>query len=177
MALIIPDIGEQHLLKLIIGNIRPTKLILNLYSNEVDLSGKDFLNPDFLLGNQISDGSFVSNGYSSVELEGSNWTVSTDVTGTTVASYNSNVTFSFSNGSVDKIYGYFISASSNPAFGYTNPYFLDLPASPLWAERFDNGPYTILPSGSTINLIPKIKLGSSTYLYPTPTPTPTPTLS
>lgn len=173
MALVIPDLGEQHLLKLIIGNIRPTKLVLNLYSNEVDLSGKDFIDPDFLLGNQISDGSFVSNGYSSVELDGLNWTVSTDIGGVTVASYNSSVSFSFSNNLVNKLYGYFISVSSNPAFDYVAPYVLSSPGSPLWAERFDNGPYTILPSGSTINIVPKIKLGSSTYLYPTPTPTPT----
>ena len=176
MALIIPDLAEQHLLKLIIGNIRPTKLILNLYSNEVDLSGKDFITPDFFLGNQASNGSFVSNGYAAVELDGSNWTVSTMIDGTTIAQYNSNISFVFTNGLVDKIYGYLISVSSNPAFDYVDPYVLPSLGSPLWAERFDNGPYTILSSGSTINLVPKIRLGSSTYLYPTPTPTPTPNL-
>lgn len=170
MSFIISDIGEQHLLKLIIGNIRPTKLILNLYSNDVNLDNKNFIAPDFIFGNQLSDGSFVDNGYSSVELDGSNWTISYENDGSTSAVYNTSLSFVFTNGLVNAIHGYFISVSTNPAFDYVEPYILPSSGTILWAEKFSNGPYTILNSGSSINITPKIKLGSARFLYPTPTP-------
>jgi hypothetical protein len=170
MTLIIPDQGERHLLKVILGNTRPTTLKLNLFSNNINLSSNSFILSDFLQAYDVADDLVVVNGYQPFELSGSNWTVTTESDGSTVAEYNSAVAFTFTNDSVKNIYGYFISTTSSPAFDYNGSYLLATPLV-LWAEKFTSGSFTIPQSGSVISIRPKIKLGSPSTIFPTPTPT------
>ncbi len=178
MTLSIPNLGETHLLKLALGKSRATNLVLHLYSNNVFLANKSVTTKDFLKGNQISSDLFTENGYSSVVLNSANWNVST-IGGFSVAQYNFPIIFTFLNNNVKKIYGYFITASSEPEFEYSDwvsvPYSDDVVGSPIWAESFDNGPYVVPSLGGSITIIPKIKLGSAISLLMTATPTKTPT--
>jgi len=174
MTLSIPNLGEIRLLKLILGNTKPTSLILHLYSNNIYLGNKSFTTNDFLKGDQISDDLKVGNGYSPIALNGDNWTVRTSG-GYTVAEYNSPVTFTFTNNAVKKIYGYFITASSDPEFEYSDwidvDHLDDIVGAPLWAESFDNGAFIVPSVGGKITINPKIRLGSAVSLVMTATPT------
>ena len=175
MTFSIPNNGEERLLKLIVGNTKHQKLYVHLYSNNVNLSN-DFNSNDFLLGNEVSSGNFVSNGYVSVELNGSDWVFS-NVGGLTRAEHPA-IYFTFTNNLISTIYGYFITISSDPEFDYVDwtsvPLEEDSLGYPICTESFEN-PVSILNGGTVISVVPKIGLGAESIIPPTPTPTHTPT--
>lgn len=162
MALVIPNNGEQHLLKLILSIVRPANLYIHLYSNDLDLSSGNFIISDFLRGDQIindeNDIIDVINNYSPIILNPNEWTIST-VDGITTAQHTP-VTFELTTNEVPNIYGYYISSSGDPAFSYTDPYEMVIPDAPIFAERFSAAPLVIPPVGSTITVVPKIRLSS-----------------
>lgn len=156
MSLQIPNSGEQHLLKLIVSATRPANLYLHLYANDPDVTNGSILITDIRDANYDLSNNLVINGYGPLLLNSANWTITTDIEGNTVAEY-APVTFSFIGNAVPTIYGYWIESSGNPAFGYSVPYTIETPVSPLFIERFEN-PFVIPIAGSNITLSPKIKL-------------------
>lgn len=124
MALVITNIGKQKALEYITGKDTSTEtLIMKLYSNDVTPSSQDILSAY----TEVS----VANGYTSISLTGSNWTVSDGA-----ASYPQQ-TWTFT-GSAGTVYGYYlVSATNNQLY---------------FAERFPNAPYTISNNGDIIRV-------------------------
>lgn len=160
MSLIIPNSSEQHLLKIIVSATRPATLYLHLYANDPDITNQNLLITDLREANLDENNNFVLNGYGASLLNSANWTISTDINGITTAEHTP-VNFNFIGDAVPTIYGYWIESSGNPAFGYSVPYTINPPTSPLFVERFDN-PFMIPVAGSNITITPKIKLGVQT---------------
>ena len=132
MALVVPDVGEQELLKNCINNASPDNRIIHLYTNDkVPAEG------DLHTGYTAA----TASGYGPITLSGTNWVVNTSA-GVTLGEYPQ-VTFTFTAGE-PTIYGYYV---TNNAVSIL-----------LWAERFTDGPYVIPGGGGTLKITPRIAL-------------------
>jgi hypothetical protein len=134
MTLVVPNISEVIMLKLLVNKQSNGNLILRLFDNDVT---PDESTP--APGAGPGPVETTGTGYSSVTLTGSSWSVAT-VSGTTTAQY-AQQTFTFTT-SVD-IYGYYLVTSGG-----------DL----VWIERFDGAPYSLPITGGVIQVTPKITL-------------------
>lgn len=134
MSLVVPDEGERRLLEYIVGKnaLSDGKLVLHLYSNNLNLSGETFSAGSFTEAN--------ASGYAAVTLTGSNWTAAT-TSGTSAATYSTGITFTFSVG--QDIQGYYVTNTSNQI---------------LWAEEFPGAPFSLPRSGGEIAVRPQIQL-------------------
>lgn len=132
MPLVVPDAGEVRLLKYIVNQATPTNLILHLYSNSLDLTAEDFNESSFT---EITDAS-----YSSVVLEGADWSVAPN-SGISSAVYNNAVTFNFSSGA--DVQGYYVT---------------NIDGEIMWAEEFPGAPFTLPSTGGEITVRPQIQL-------------------
>lgn len=131
MAISVPDIAEQLLLKYIVGLTAPGSPVIHLY--EADLTP----------GEATTMGDFSEtgkSGYSAMTLTSSAWTVATITSNVTTASY-SQQTFSFTTGA--DIYGYYITDTGNAL---------------LWCERFTGAPFRLPSGGGTIAISPRVTL-------------------
>jgi hypothetical protein len=142
MPLVVPNAGERRLLEYIVGksSLPNGQLVLHLYTNLVDLSTEQF-----------STGSFTEAsgyGYNSVTLIGSDWTISTNVSGISSAIYNTGITFSFSNSS----------ASSGPTIDIQGYYVTNNANDILWAEEFPGAPFSLPGTGGEIAVRPQVQL-------------------
>ena len=131
MAISVPDIAEQLLLKYIVGLVAPGSPVIHLY--EADLTPGE--------GTTIGDFSETPKaGYSAMTLTSNYWTVTTLTGNVTTAAY-SQQTFSFTTGA--DIYGYYITDTS---------------AALLWCERFTGAPFRLPSGGGTIAISPRVTL-------------------
>lgn len=141
MPLVVPDAGERKLLEYIVGKstLPNGQLVLHLYTNTVDLTTEQFTTGNFT---EVS-----GFGYSAVTLTGTNWTVSTAVSGISAAVYNNGITFSFSNSNplitaID-VQGYYVTNNANDI---------------LWAEEFPGAPFSLPGTGGEIAIRPQVQL-------------------
>lgn len=132
MSLVVPNDGEVRLLRYLVNQISPTNLVLHLYTNSVSMIDETFTSASFTEATQ--------DGYASVTLVGANWTVST-TSGISAAVYDSTVSFSF-NENAD-VYGYYITDTSGNI---------------LWAEEFNDAPFSLPLTGGAIGVRPQIQL-------------------
>lgn len=131
MSLVISNSSEVILLRYILNHTAPTDVVLHLYSNNVTPTESDTIS---------TYTESVAAGYSSVELTGTDWTVSS-VAGLATATFATQ-TFTFSGAAT--IYGYYVTDNSSTTL--------------LWAERFTAAPVTIPLSGGSILVTPEITL-------------------
>lgn len=132
MPLVVPDSGEVRLLQYIVNKTSPTNLVLHLYTNDLDLTGDDFVTGDFVEA--------TASGYSSVTLTGAGWTAST-TSGVSAAIYDNGITFSFAVG--QDVQGYYVTDTSNNI---------------LWAEEFPGAPFALPSAGGDIAIRPQVQL-------------------
>lgn len=129
MAIVITDVGKQKALEYLVGKDTSTEtLILKLYSNNLSPSVDDTAS----LYTEVS-----GNGYSSITLTGSNWTIA----GGDAVYPQQTWTFT---GAAGTVYGYYVVSATSQ----------DL----IFAERFSGAPYTVANSGDTIKVTLNIAL-------------------
>lgn len=129
MAIVITDVGKQKALEYLVGKDTSAEtLILKLYSNNLSPSVDDTAS----LYTEVS-----GNGYSSITLTGSNWTIA----GGDAVYPQQTWTFT---GAAGTVYGYYVVSATSQ----------DL----IFAERFSGAPYTVANSGDTIKVTLNIAL-------------------
>lgn len=133
MALVVPNAGEGLMLEHIVGKTAVEALTLKLYKN-------DYTPVEGSVAGSFTEADFT--GYGSKALAGASWTVTTG--DPTYAGYGEQ-TFTSTAGSQNQpVYGYFIVGATSTTI--------------YWAERFSDGPYTIVNNGDAIKVTPRIEL-------------------
>lgn len=133
MALLVPNNGEGDGLKAFLNHTAATDPILRLYTNNITPAETD-------TAVTYTEATFT--GYSSVTLTGSSWSV---VEGAPSEGSYAQQTFTSTAGSQNQsCYGYFVTRTTSGRIG--------------WAERFSDGPYTIVNNGDNIKVTPKITM-------------------
>ena len=133
MALLVPNVGEGAMLKAIVNHTAATNLILELFSSNTTPAETDTYAT-------YTETTFT--GYAEVTLTGASWSITEGAP--SYASY-AQQTFTSSAGSQSvNVYGYLCK--------YTTSGIL------AWAERFTDGPYTIVNLNDAIKVTPYIEL-------------------
>jgi hypothetical protein len=128
MTLIIPSISDETILKFIFGKISaPETQTLRLFKNNHNPSKNTIIS-------NLEEA--TQPGYSSINLNSSDWAVVT-TGGITTALYPER-TFVFT--SAAQVYGYYVTTNVGG-----NNYL-------LWAEKFTNAPFILPPSGGSISV-------------------------
>jgi hypothetical protein len=131
MPLLVPNQGEQIALEALVGKTAGQNLVLRLFKSNTTPAESDteatYTEADFT-------------GYAGITLTAASWSFSGGNPST--LSY-AQQTFTSSAGS-----------QNQPVYGY---YFTQVSSGKLvWAERFTDGPYTIVNSGDAIRVTPAI---------------------
>lgn len=131
MALLVPNTGEVIALKALLNHTAPQNLVLRLYKNDTTPAESDtdatYTEADFT-------------GYASITLTGGSWVVTPGAP--TSAAY-AQQSFTSSAGSQNQaVYGYYLTQLASGTLVY--------------AERFSDGPYTIVNNGDAIKIVPTI---------------------
>jgi hypothetical protein len=134
MAGLLVNLGESRMLGLIVNKDTTTRdLVLKLYKSNTTPADTD-------TAGTYTEATFT--GYSNVTLTGASWTV-TEANPST-ATYGQQ-TFTSSTGSQNEtVYGYFLTTATEGRL--------------ICAERFSDGPYTIVNNGDAIKVTPSISL-------------------
>jgi hypothetical protein len=133
MALLVPNAAEDVMLQNILNKTAPQNQTLKLFkSNTTPAEGDTeatYTEADFT-------------GYAAIALTGANWTITPGSPSTAAAPQQ---TFTSSAGSQNQpVYGYFVVQTTSGKI--------------LWAERFADGPYTIVNNGDQIKVTPQLTL-------------------
>lgn len=133
MTLLVPNNGEGDALSYFVNKSTPENLVLRLFKSnttpgETDTAGS-YTEADFT-------------GYAAITLTGASWTVTEGAPSN--AAY-AQQTFTSSAGSQSQnVYGYYLTRASSGRIAY--------------AERFSDGPYTIVNNGDQIKVTPTVTL-------------------
>lgn len=131
MALLVPDVGEGRMLRLITNAVAGESLVLRLFTSNTTPAEAD------------TAGTYTEasgSGYSAITLTGGSWSFTEGAP--SYASY-AQQTFTFS-GALGNVYGYYVTQSSSGTL--------------MWAERFSDGPYNIANNGDQIKITPRLEL-------------------
>jgi len=133
VTLLVPNVGEARMLKLILNNVSQEDVILKLYKNNVTPAEGD-------VASDYTVADFT--GYASLTLTGASWSFTTG--DPSYASYAQQSFTSTAGGQSQTIYGYFVVQASSGIL--------------LWAERFAGAPYAIVNNDDAIKVTPYIEL-------------------
>jgi hypothetical protein len=131
MALLVPNVGEERMLRAIMNQTAPENLVLKLYTNNITPAEAD------TAATYTEASGF---GYASVTLTPANFVFTPGAPSD--ASYPQ-IIFTFT-GALGNVYGYYIVQATSGIL--------------MWAERFTDGPYNIQNNGDQIKITPKITL-------------------
>lgn len=133
MALLVPNVGEERMLKALLNHTAPENLTLKLFkSNTTPVEGDT--------AGTYTEADFT--GYSAVTLTGSSWSVAAG--DPSFATYAQQTFSSSAGGQNQSVYGYFVVQATSGIL--------------MWAERFSDGPYVIVNNGDQIKVTPRIEL-------------------
>jgi len=134
MALLVPNAGEGLMLEHIVGKTAIENVTLKLFKN-------DYTPVEGSIAGSFTEADFT--GYAAkTNLTGASWNITT---GDPSYADFAEQTFTSTAGSQNQpVYGYFIVGNTS--------------ATILWAERFSDGPYTIVNNGDAIKITPRIEL-------------------
>jgi hypothetical protein len=125
MALLVPNVGEVKALSYLVNKATPDDLKLHLYTNNKTPAEAD----------TVSDYTECAvAGYALATLTGATWTVATDGSNNSTATYPQ-VTFTFT--AATTCYGYYVTNNSN--------------ATLMWAEAFPSS-FAIPSGGGSISI-------------------------
>ena len=133
MTLLVPNVGAQEILRRALNYSATGDVSLRLFQNDYTP----------VEGSVVGDFTVATwTGYANKTLTGASWTVT--LADPSEASYAIQ-TFTSSAGSQNQAnYGYYITNAAGTVL--------------IYAERFTDGPYTIVNNGDTISVTPKITL-------------------
>jgi hypothetical protein len=133
MALVVPNVGEQIGLEALVGKTAGQNLILKLFKN-------NYTPVEATTASDLTVADFT--GYSNITLTAASWTYTAGDPGTLAYAQQ---TFTSSAGSQSSaVYGYYLVQVTSGIL--------------VWAERFTDGPYTIVNNGDTIKVTLQITL-------------------
>ena len=136
MTLRVPNVGEVKMLENVLNKTAPENQILKLFRSNTTPADTD-------THTTYTEATFT--GYTAITLTGTNWTVTSG--DPTEAAY-AQQTFASTAGSQNQsIYGYYVTQASSGVL--------------MWAERFTDGPYTIVNNGDEIRITPKLTLADT----------------
>lgn len=131
MAILVPDGGEVLALSFLINKAAPENLVLCLYQNNITPAETDTI---------VTYTAATFTGYAQITLAGASWTVTG---GAPSSAAFAQQTFTSTAGAQNQpIYGYFLKRLTTGDIVY--------------AERFSDGPYTIVNNGDNIKVTPII---------------------
>jgi hypothetical protein len=130
MPLLVPDVGENLILAMIVNKTAPQDLVLKLYSSNTTPAETD---------TAVTYTEATFSGYSAIPLTGATW-------GSPSAgsiTYSSQQTFTHNGGGVsNSIYGYFVVQSVSGTL--------------LYAERDGSAPFTLTNNGDNVKITPTL---------------------
>lgn len=133
MALVVPNLGAQEILSRALNKTATGDLTLRLYTNDyTPVEGS-------AVGN-FTEATFT--GYAAASIPGSGATITN--ADPSEASWSAKVFTSSAGSQNQSVYGYYVTNVGSTIA--------------LWAERFTDGPYTIVNNGDTITVTPKLTL-------------------
>lgn len=133
MTLLVPNQGEQLMLEAIANKTAPQDLDLCLFKN-------DYTPVEGTTEASVTAATFT--GYAVIQLTAASWTVTP---GNPSSMAYAQQTFTSTAGSQNEaIYGYYLKQRTSGKL--------------VWAERFTDGPYTIVNNGDAIKVTPTITL-------------------
>lgn len=133
MALLVPNNGEGDGLKAFLNHTAATDPILRIFTNNITPAETD-------VAATYTEATFT--GYSAITLTGSSWSI---VEGAPSEGSYAQQTFTSTAGAQNQsCYGYFVTRTTSGRIA--------------WAERFSDGPYTIVNNGDNIKVTPKITM-------------------
>lgn len=127
MPLVVPAVGEQYALAVLLNKQIASDLVLRLFTNDVTPGNSD---------TSATYAEVSSGGYAAKSLAGASWSITGGSPAT--ATYAAQ-TWVFS-GWVGSVYGYYVTRSAGGGL--------------VWAERFFDGPYNVVLAGDTISVTP-----------------------
>lgn len=139
MALVVPNTAEVQMLQRIVGSAATGNQIMKLYKGgptSPGLPDEDTVLADFT--------ECDASGYAAYTLSTANWGVTTSISGTTTATYNTDAVFTFS--ASQSVYGYYVVDATTPT------------PNLLWCESFSGGPFVIPGAGGQIQITPTVNL-------------------
>ena len=133
MALVAPNVGVQEILKRALNVSATGDVSLKLFKSNTTPGETDTTST-------YTEATFT--GYAAKTLTGASWTVTN--ADPSEASYAEQTFTSTASSQNEAVYGYYVTNSGGTIL--------------LWAERFTDGPYTIVNNGDAIKVTPKITL-------------------
>lgn len=129
MTLLVPNNGEGDILAYTVNKSAPENLVLRVFTNNITPAETD-------TAATYTEAAFT--GYSAITLTGANWTITEGAPSN--AAYPQQ-TFTSSAGSQSvSCYGYYLTRATSGRIA--------------WAERFSDGPYTIVNNGDDFKVTP-----------------------
>ncbi len=129
MTLLVPNNGEGDILAYTVNKSTPENLVLRVFTNNITPAETD-------TAATYTEAAFT--GYSAITLTGANWTITEGAPSN--AAYPQQ-TFTSSAGSQSvSCYGYYLTRATSGRIA--------------WAERFSDGPYTIVNNGDDFKVTP-----------------------
>lgn len=133
MTLLVPNNGEGDILAYAVNKSAPENVVLCLYQSNTTPAETD-------TAATYTEASFT--GYSNITLTGASWTVTEGAPSN--AAYAQQIFTSSAGSQNQSVYGYYLKRATSGRIA--------------WAERFTDGPYTIVNNGDQIKVTPQITL-------------------
>ncbi len=131
MSVAIPNASRARMLSLIVNAASPEDLVLKLFTNDI-VPGEDHASGSYVEA--------VGFGYAPVALHGKKWK---GEKGPPRSVQYAEQTFTFT-GPIGLIYGYYLVQEKSDIL--------------MWSERFSDGPYHVVFSGSKIEVTPRLEM-------------------
>lgn len=138
MALLVPNVGEGRMIRLITNSVTTTgeNLKIRLFKSNTTPTSTMTLS-------DYTEATFT--GYTSVTATSASWTINEGAP--TSATQAAATTFTCSSATSESIYGYYLSQENSSIL--------------LWSERFSDGPYVITNSGDKIILTAQLTVSTT----------------
>lgn len=138
MALLVPNVGEGRMIRLITNSVTTTgeNLKIRLFKSNTTPTSTMTLS-------DYTEATFT--GYTSVTATSASWTINEGAP--TSATQAAATTFTCSSATSESIYGYYLSQENSSIL--------------LWSERFSDGPYVITNNGDKIILTAQLTVSTT----------------
>jgi hypothetical protein len=140
MALLVPNVGEERMIRLIVNATTAASTGENL---KIRLYKSNTTPTSTMTLTDYTESTFT--GYAAVTATSGSWTITPGAP--TSAQQSAASTFSCSATTSESAYGYYLSQENSSVL--------------MWSERFSDGPYTIANSGDKVILTAQLTLSTT----------------
>jgi len=129
MALVVPDVGENLILEMIVNKTAAQNLSLRLFKSNTTPSDTD-------TAGTYTESTF--GGYAAITLTGASWGAASAGS----IAYGSQQTFTCNAAAAESVYGYYVTQVTSGTL--------------VWSERDGSAPFAIANSGDAVKITPTI---------------------